>query len=74
MAQRYLRVRDIVSEKDKPGRYPVSDTTWWRWVKLKKAPQPIKLSAGTTVWSEDQLDAWDAQKACGFTGNQPASA
>jgi prophage regulatory protein len=74
MAQSYRRVNEISSRPGKPGRYPISAATWWRWVKERKAPQPVKLGPNTTVWSEEQLDAWDAQIADGSPGNQPASA
>ena len=63
MAQLVCRVGEITSSPGKPGRYPVSAATWWRWVKEKKAPQPVKLGPNTTVWFVDQLDAWDNLKA-----------
>jgi len=63
MAQRVCRVGDIISRPGKPGRYPICAATWWRWVREKKAPQPFKLGPNTTVWSVDELDAWDAKQA-----------
>lgn len=29
---------------------PVSEATWWQWVKNGKAPKSIKLSPRNTVW------------------------
>ena len=48
----YLRVSDIARNRrtGAAGIIPVSAATWWAWVKSGKAPQPIKLSAGVTVW------------------------
>ncbi|CAM5243675.1 helix-turn-helix transcriptional regulator [Rhodanobacter lindaniclasticus] len=48
----YLRVAEIANNRrtDAPGIIPVSAATWWAWVKAGKAPQPIRLSAGVTVW------------------------
>ncbi|MGP1667647.1 MAG: helix-turn-helix transcriptional regulator [Rhodanobacter sp.] len=48
----YLRVSEIANNRrtHTPGIIPVSAATWWAWVKAGKAPQPIRLSAGVTVW------------------------
>lgn len=50
---RYLRVTDITrNRKGRPALLPVTASTWWSWVKAGKAPAPIKLSPGCTVWRE----------------------
>jgi len=59
----YLRVSDIVTtrKKDQPakaGILPISSATWWAWVKAKKAPAPIKLSPGVTVWDKAKVIAF----------------
>lgn len=48
----YSRVSEIANNRrtGERGIIPVSPATWWAWVKAKKAPQPIRLSAGVTVW------------------------
>lgn len=48
----YLRVSEIANNRRTrtPGIVPISAATWWAWVKAGKAPQPIRLSAGVTVW------------------------
>ena len=48
----FARVSEIANNKrtGKPGIIPVSRSTWLQWVKDGKAPQPIRLSAGVTVW------------------------
>lgn len=48
----YLRVSEIANNRrtGEPGLLCVSAATWWAWVKAGKAPQPIKLSPGVTVW------------------------
>lgn len=50
----YLRVSDITRNRrtGKPGLLPITSSTWWSWVKAGKAPAPIKLSPGCTVWRE----------------------
>ena len=63
MGQRFLKVNQIASRPGNPGRYPISLATWWRWVRLGHAPKPIKLGQNVTVWSIEQLDAWDSKQA-----------
>jgi prophage regulatory protein len=48
----YVRVSGIVRKhgSSTPPLLPVSAATWWSWVKSGKAPAPIKLSPGCTVW------------------------
>ena len=50
----YLRVSDITRNRrtGRPGLLPITPSTWWLWVKAGKAPAPIKLSPGCTVWRE----------------------
>jgi prophage regulatory protein len=50
--QLFSRVADIANNRrtGKHGIIPVSRSTWLQWVKDGKAPQPIRLSAGVTVW------------------------
>jgi prophage regulatory protein len=58
----YLRVSDIVrNRKTKdPGILPISPSTWWSWVKAGKAPKPVKLSPGVTVWNKEMVLAFAA--------------
>jgi hypothetical protein len=35
-----------------------SRSTWWRWVAAKRAPQPVRLSPGKTLWRVSDLRAW----------------
>jgi prophage regulatory protein len=48
----YSRVSEIANNRrtGTQGIIPVSAATWWAWVKANKAPPPIRLSAGVTVW------------------------
>jgi hypothetical protein len=48
----YLRVSDIARNRrtGTPGLLPITASTWWAWVKAGRAPAPIKLSPGCTVW------------------------
>lgn len=59
----FARVAQITSKPGKPGRYPISAATWWRLVREKRAPQPVKLGPGTTAWRMSELIAWEAEQA-----------
>lgn len=56
----YLRVSDITRNRrtGTPGLLPVTASTWWAWVKAGKAPAPIKLSSGCTVWRHADVIAF----------------
>ncbi|EIL93253.1 helix-turn-helix transcriptional regulator [Rhodanobacter sp. 115] len=64
---RFLRVSDITRNRrtGKPGLLPVTASTWWAWCKSGKAPAPIKLSAGVTVWREADVLAFAESLAGG---------
>jgi prophage regulatory protein len=65
MAQRVIRINELATTKNKPGRLPVSPATLWRWVSQSKFPAPFKLGPNTTVWDLDQVDAFVAKQAVG---------
>lgn len=56
----YLRVSDITCNRitGRSGLLPVTASTWWAWVKSGKAPAPIKLSPGCTVWRHADVIAF----------------
>ena len=37
---------------------PVSKSTWWLWVRQKKAPAALKLSERTTCWRHSDILAF----------------
>jgi len=57
----YLRVRDLASSPGKPGRFPVNQSTIFRWVKKGAFPAPIPLSPGVTAWRISDIEAWEAK-------------
>lgn len=59
----FLRLRQIIgdsacdrkeqvrrNEDPEPPLIPVSKTTWYKWIKAKRAPEPIKLGPFTSAW------------------------
>lgn len=63
MSKRVIRISELATTKDKPGRLPVSPATVWRWVSEKKFPAPFKLGANTTVWDAAEVEQFLAQRA-----------
>lgn len=43
-------------------RFNTSRPTIWRWAQRGILPQPIQLSPGTTRWSADEIDAFEAER------------
>ena len=54
-----IKLERIVKTPSNP--YPLVDTsraTWWRWVAAGFAPEPVRPSAGTTLWRVGDLRQW----------------
>lgn len=68
MQPRYLRIDALATTPARDGRpaqqgrYPVTPSTLWRWVKAGHFPAPVKLGPQTTAWPVDVLDKWDAEQ------------
>ncbi len=43
-------------------RYDVKRATIWAWMQQGKLPQPIRLTAGCSRWSLDDLKSWEQEK------------
>jgi prophage regulatory protein len=46
-----------------PAIIPVSKSTWWAGVASGRYPQPVRLSAGVTVWRAEDVYALLAKQA-----------
>ena len=55
----FLRLPQILGDKKSNPQIepiiPISKTTWWNWVQSGKAPKPLKLSKGVTVWRSTEI-------------------
>ena len=54
-----IKLDRIVKTPDNPQ--PLVDTsrsTWWRWVAAGSAPEPVRPTAGTTLWRVGDLRQW----------------
>lgn len=65
MPLRVIRINELATTKNRPGRLPVSPATLWRWVAEGKFPAPFKLGANTTVWDAEKVEQFLAQRAGG---------
>jgi predicted DNA-binding transcriptional regulator AlpA len=54
----YLRIYHIIGDRKKGihPRIPVSRATWYAMVKDGRAPKPIHLSTGVSVWRESDIN------------------
>ena len=43
-------------------RYNVKAATVWAWMQQGKFPQPIRLTAGCSRWSLEDLKVWEDEK------------
>ena len=52
----YVRANQIArSNRTQTPLIDISLATWWRWVAAGRAPQPKRLSPGTTVWDLSEV-------------------
>lgn len=74
MSQRFIRLSQLSSTKDRPGLFPVSPATIWRWVREGKMPKPFKLGEGITVWERSEIERFIAECAATACDNDNAVA
>lgn len=49
--EQFIRANQIArSGRTHTPLIDISLATWWRWVKSGHAPQPLRVSRGTTLW------------------------
>lgn len=63
MQPRYIRPSDLASTKDRPGRWPVSTATLWRWVAAGILPPPTRLGPQVAAWRLEIIEAHEASQA-----------
>ena len=69
-----IKLNRIVKNPSNP--HPLVDTsrsTWWRWVAAGSAPEPVRPTAGTTLWRVGDLRQWlrDPKQFKPVTGFKP---
>lgn len=56
-AEGFLRLSQIIGNKDAPAIIPVSRSTWLAGVREGRFPKPVKLGKRTTAWPVDSIRA-----------------
>ena len=60
MQTRFIRPRELSSTKTRPGRWPVSTGTLWRWVAAGILPPPVRLGPQVVAWPVEIIEAYEA--------------
>ena len=73
--QKFIRIRELASTSKRPGRWPVSAATIWRWAASGALPAPVRLGPGTTAWPIEAIEQFEAEQAqaSGSTVRQQAA-
>ncbi len=53
-AKGFVRLKQIIAPL---GPIPIGISSYWKWVKDGKAPQPLKIGPNTTVWRAEEINA-----------------
>lgn len=56
-AEGFLRLNQIIGNKDAPAIIPVSRSSWWAGVREGRFPKPVKLGKRTTAWRVTDIRA-----------------
>lgn len=51
-----------LTDSDLAERWTVSRDTVWRWSKIGKTPNPIKLGENCTRWLRSEIEEWEANQ------------
>ena len=52
---RFLRVSEIIGDRDRPGIVPLSRSAWYQLVREGKAPAPVKLGRAA-LWRASEIE------------------
>ena len=62
MSSAWIRMRELSSTPNRPGRLPVSPASIHRWVSEGTFPRPVTLGRGVTAWPLHVVEAWERDK------------
>lgn len=63
MEQKFIRIGQLSTRPNHPGRLPLSPNSIWRLSRLGKFPKPVKLSVGVTAWRLEDIEAWEIERS-----------
>ena len=62
---RFIRVKDLGSLPNRPGRWPIHVNSIWRLIREGKLPKPVKLSPGCAVFPVAVIEEIEASRSGG---------
>lgn len=62
MNPKFIRIGQLATRPNRPGRLPLSPNSVWRLAREGEFPKPIKLSAAVTAWRLEDIEAWERSK------------
>ena len=62
---RFIRVSDLGSLPNRPGRWPIHVNSVWRLIREGKLPKPVKLSPGCAAFPIEVIEAIEASSTGG---------
>jgi len=66
MTMMFIRIAQLASTPARPGRWPCSGPTIWRWVREGKLAPPVKLGPGCTAWPMEVIEQHERDAVGGF--------
>ncbi|MCP4885832.1 MAG: AlpA family phage regulatory protein [Planctomycetaceae bacterium] len=51
----FLRMRDIIGDKNNPGIIPVSRSSWYKGIAEGRYPKPVKLGERISAWKIEDI-------------------
>jgi predicted DNA-binding transcriptional regulator AlpA len=51
----FIRLPDIIGDKDNPGIIPISRSSWHKGIKEGRYPKPVKLGERASAWRIEDI-------------------
>lgn len=51
----FLRLRDVIGDKDNPGITPVSRSSWYKGIAEGRYPKSVKLGERASAWGAEDI-------------------
>ncbi len=51
----FIRLPDIIGNKDNPGIIPISRSSWYKGIEEGRYPKPVKLGERASAWRVEDI-------------------
>ena len=51
----FIRLPDIIGDKDNPGIIPISRSSWYKGIEEGRYPKPVKLGERASAWRVEDI-------------------